>query len=211
MPLEPSDLAKSPSTLAFSKIRNVGRLPDEQALEFFNGLYRTVVEAKESGEWDRVEAYLQRWEDKLTSRSAPDALRFETAPWTPLKRPMREATVALVTTGGVYVKGQQDPFNTDGDTSYRMIPKTTQRELFGIAHTHYDTSSALMDINVVFPYQRMQELARDGVIGSFADICYSFMGFIPRPLVPSLIKESAPEVARMLVAADVDAVLIGTT
>ena len=211
MPLELSDLAKSPSTLAFSKIRNVGRLPEDQALEFFNGLYRAAVEAKESGEWGRVEAYLQGWEDKLTSRSAPDALRFETAPWTPLKRPLREAKVALVTMGGVYIKGQHDPFNTDGDPSYRILPKTTPRELFGIAHTHYDTSSALRDINVVFPYQRMQELARDGVIGSFADVCYGFMGFIPRPLVPVLIEETAPEVARTLVAADVDAVLIGTT
>lgn len=211
MALEASDLAKSPPTLAYSKIRNVARLPDDQALEFFNGLYRATVEAKDDGDWTRVEAFLQAWEDRLTGRSAPEALRFESAPWTPLKRPLWEARVALISTGGVYVKGQQEPYNTDGDVSYRIIPKETPKDLLGVAHTHYDTSAALMDINAIFPYERMKELEQEGFIGSFADLAYGFMGFIPRPLVPALLNESAPEVARRLKAEGVEAVLIGTT
>ncbi len=211
MTIDLQELAKSPPTMAFSRIRNLARLPEGELFEFFKGLYRTAVPAKDSGDWSQVEQFLQSWEDRLTSRSAPDALRFESAPWAPLRRPLREATVALISTGGVYVREQQEAFNTDGDISYRVIPSDTSRERLGIAHTHYDTSGALRDINVVFPYERMRELEEEGVIGAFADACYAFMGFIPRPLVPALMEESAPEVARRLQADGVDAVLIGTT
>lgn len=211
MGLEPQDLGKAPPTMAFSKIRNIARLPDEQALEFFNGVYRSAVEAKEDGDWSRVERLLQMWEDRLTTRSAPDALQFENAPWTPFISPLNHAKVALISTGGVYLKDDQEPYNTDGDTSYRVIPRDTTPDRIGVAHTHYDTSGALKDINVIFPYQRLQELEAEGRIGSFADPCYGFMGFIPRPLVPALMEESAPEVARRLKANGVDAVLIGTT
>lgn len=197
--------------MAFSKIRNVARLPEEQIVEFFNGLYRVAVEAKDAGDWTRVEVFLQQWESRLTSRSAANALRFDTSPWNPLKRALSEARVALVSTGGVYIKGQQEPYNTDGDTSFRVIPKHTPEELLGVAHTHYDTSGALKDINVVFPYERLQEMEQEGLIGSFAELCYGFMGYIPSPLVPSLLEESAPEVAGRLIADGVDAVLIGST
>ena len=149
MALEPSDLARSPSTMAFSKIRGIARQPENQVLEFFNGLYRTAVLAKDSGNWSSVESFLQLWEDKLTTRSAPDALRFDDSPWTSLQRPLSACRVALISTGGVYIKDQQDPFNTDGDVSYRVIPKNIPRELLSVAHTHYDTSGALRDINVV--------------------------------------------------------------
>ncbi len=211
MPLEPADLARSPSTMAFSKIRGVARQSEDQVLEFFNGLYRMAVEAKESGNWPSVEAFLQLWEDKLTSRSATEALRYDDSPWTPLGRPLKECRVALISTGGVYIKGQQEPYNTDGDVSYRVIPKETPKELLGVAHTHYDTSGALKDINVIFPYERMKELEAQGVIGLFADPCYGLMGFIPRPMVQQLMEDSAPEVARRLREDGVDAVLIGTT
>ncbi|MBI2861927.1 MAG: hypothetical protein HYX89_03810, partial [Chloroflexi bacterium] len=49
----------------------------------------------------------------------------------------------------------------------------------------------------------------DGVIGEFAEVNYGFMGFIPKP--QGLIEETAPEVARRLKEAKVDAVIIGTT
>lgn len=211
MALEVRDLAKSPPIMAFSKMGGVARLPEDQALEFFNGLYRATVEAKDSGDWSPVEAFLQMWEDRLTSRVSPNALRFDSSPWTPMRRPLREAKVALISTGGVYIKGQQEPFNTDGDASYRIIPKDISKEMLGVAHTHYDTSGALKDINVIFPYERMKELEEEGVIGSFADSNYGFMGYITGELVSSLTGESGTEVARRLKKDGVDAVLIGTT
>lgn len=216
MPLEPRDLGKSPSlNMAFSKIQNVRNLPDDQALEFFNGLYQAAVLAKDDGNWKQVEQFLEQWEQRLVSRARPDAIHFETSPWTPFQTPLNLAKVALIGTGGVYIPGEQQPYNTDGDFSYRIIPKTTAGGRLGVAHTHYDLSGAQQDINVIFPLDRMRELENEGVIGQLAQECYGFMGFIPGPLdgpmVSGLMKQSAPEVARRLKAAGVQAALIGTT
>lgn len=214
MPLEIRDLAKSPpdaESMAFSKIRGIANLGDEEGLAFFNGLFRAAALAKNDGDWSRVETLLDEWEAKLVSRARPGALRFETGPWAPLRNPLAKARVALISTGGVYIRGLQQPFDTAGDVSFRVIPTSTPRDAFGIAHSHYDTSSALQDVNVVFPYERLKEMETRGVIGNLADSAYGFMGYIVGDLVPKLLTESAPEVARRLVAEGVDAVLIGTT
>lgn len=165
MGLEPRDLARSPATMPFSKIRNVARLDEEAALGFFNSLYRAAVESKDDGDWSRVERLLQEWEDRLTSRTAAGALSYPTAPWTPLPVPLAEARLALIGTGGVYLRDEQDPFDTDGDASFRVIPRGTPHGRIGVAHTHYDTAGALRDVNVIFPYQRLKELEDRGRIG----------------------------------------------
>ncbi len=76
-------------------------------------------------------------------------------------------------------------------------------------HLHYDLSGPKEDRNCVFPIDRAEELVKDGVIGSLADTYYSFMGFIQEPEI--LAKETAPEVARLLKADGVDAVVLTAT
>ena len=57
------------------------------------------------------------------------------AVWTPLEKPAGEATVALVTSAGIYLKASQEPFDVErekreptwGDPTYRVIPRTTQQ------------------------------------------------------------------------------------
>ncbi len=39
-----------------------------------------------------------------------------------------------------------------------LYRETRQKTSFGVAHTHYDTSGASKDINVIFPYELMKEL-----------------------------------------------------
>ena len=98
-------------------------------------------------------------------------------PWTPYKGQPSEQTFALVTTGGLYLKDSQPPFETDsihGDTSFREIPKTVRQEQLGIAHAHYDHSLAEKDINTIFPIHRVIELENEGIIGKVADTHYSF-------------------------------------
>ena len=65
-------------------------------------------------------------------------------PWTPLRRPVRECTVALVTTAGVHLASDppfdmQDP---DGDPSLRVIPVEAPRNAVRITHKYYDHSAA---------------------------------------------------------------------
>jgi hypothetical protein len=46
-------------------------------------------------------------------------------PWTPLVRPISEATVAIVTTSGVHLR-RDKPFQLNSDSSFRVIPRETK-------------------------------------------------------------------------------------
>ncbi|MBN2469010.1 MAG: hypothetical protein JXD19_12790 [Deltaproteobacteria bacterium] len=98
-------------------------------------------------------------------------------PWAPYRGRPSEQSFALVTSGGLYLKDSQQPFDTDsihGDASFREIPKTVRREELGIAHAHYDHSLAEEDINTIFPIHRLNELENEGIVGRVANTHYSF-------------------------------------
>ena len=61
-------------------------------------------------------------------------------------------------------------------------------------------------MNVLFPVDRVRELQSEGIIGEVAPTHYSFAGFIQEPT--HLVDVTAPEVARQLRDAQVDAVLL---
>ncbi|MBM3223789.1 MAG: hypothetical protein FJZ47_08325 [Candidatus Tectomicrobia bacterium] len=140
-------------------------------------------------------------------------LVHETAPWTPLHKPLAQSTLALVTTAGLHRRGDV-PFITDprgGDASFRIIPAATSAGdiLQSHASIGFDHTAFYNDINVTFPIDRLRELQERGVIGQLASDAYSFMGAIRNPR--RLQEETGPEVARQLKAAGVDAVLLTPT
>ena len=210
MPIAAADLIKNPGTTPFSKIKYLRLATEEQVVEFMNGLFNLAAEAKDSGQWEALSQYLEEWEQRLVQMLAGNFKQpeSESIPWATLTKPLSQCRVALITTGGVYIEGQE-PFNVDGDWSYREIPKDTPKERFRIAHKAYDISGAQQDVNCVFPIERLREIEAEGMIGELAPINYGFMGYIPKP--EGLIADTAPEVARRLRDAGVDAVLIGTT
>jgi D-proline reductase (dithiol) PrdB len=132
----------------------------------------------------------------------------EDVPWTPYGGRPSEQTVALVTSGGLYLRESQAPFNTEsihGDPTFREIPRTTRPEDIRIAHAHYDHSQAEEDINVVFPLQRLIELQAEGIIGKVAGTHYSFS--YVNDVVP-LVTQAVPEIIRRLRADRVDFVIL---
>jgi D-proline reductase (dithiol) PrdB len=132
----------------------------------------------------------------------------EDVPWTPYRGSLSEQTVALITSGGLHLKGSQPPFDTvsiHGDPSFREIPKTVQQADFGIAHAHYDHSLAEQDINVIFPLQRLLELEREKVIGKVAETHYSF-SYVNDAV--TLIADSVPKLLDKLKTAGVDILLL---
>lgn len=133
----------------------------------------------------------------------------DSAPWTPLGKPLAECTVALVSTCGLYRLDTQLPFdlwNDLGDPSFREIAIDTPADRLRIAHSHYDNSRVGSDINVVLPIAHFLRLAEEGTIGRLYPWAYSFMGYLPQPR--QLIVESAPTVARRLARDGVDAALL---
>ena len=205
------ELLASPGTAPFSRIKYLHRLGyDDQIAEFVNGLFQAAVESRYKGDWDQTVELLDRWEEVAVG------LQFQSMripalgpiPWSRFVKPLRRSKIALVTTGGVFVEGQER-FCERGDDTFREIPSETPGEKFRIWHPGYDTGPATEDINCIFPLDRFKELEAEGTIGRLAQQSYSFMGLIPDPT--HLIQETAPEVGRRLLDAGVDAVFLAST
>lgn len=132
-------------------------------------------------------------------------------PWTPLKKPLAESCLAMVSTAGFYLE-DDEPFDIDsarGDASFRIIPSNFAKEKLKIAHTHYPHARVKEDVNVLFPIDRILELVEANVIGKLATNFYSF-GF-GGDLVKAFIGEpdgSAHQLVQKLKADEVDCVLM---
>lgn len=129
---------------------------------------------------------------------------------THLRKPLSICKVALITTAGLSLP-DQPPFDTTikmGDSSFREFPGDISPQLLEMNHRSwtFDQTGILRDRNLVMPLDRLRELHKYGEIGSVAPHHYSFMGSIVGPA--KLIKESAPAVARRLVADGVDVALL---
>ena len=118
--------------------------------------------------------------------------------------PLSRRRVAIVTTSGLHVHTDR-PFET-GSADYRIIPGDTPAASLRMSHisVNFDRSGFQEDINVVFPLDRLRELAAVGIVGSISEFHYSFMGAAPiRALEPK-----ARELAALLKKDRVDAVLL---
>ena len=132
----------------------------------------------------------------------------QTISWAPLRKPLTECSVALVSTAGVHLKSQptHDLLNPHGDASFREIPGDTPTSELAVDHNHYDTSDANEDPNCVFPLDRLRELVNMGMIGSIAPMHYGFMGFVPDGRL--LRDTTASIVAEQLLAQGTDVVVL---
>jgi D-proline reductase (dithiol) PrdB len=134
-------------------------------------------------------------------------------PFTPLRKPLRECTVALVSTAGI-ARRDDVPFDQDGerrnpwwgDPSFRKIPLGTTEQEIHIYHLHIDPKFGEEDLDVVLPMRRLAELAEAGVVGRPAPTHYSFMGYILDPA--ELMATSAPAIAASMREEGVDAVVL---
>jgi D-proline reductase (dithiol) PrdB len=123
----------------------------------------------------------------------------------PAKGPaLEERRVAIVTTAGLTTRA--DTRFWMGSTDYRVIPADAGADDLIMSHAsvNYDRSGFQQDLNVVFPIDRLKELAAEGVIGSVADFHYSFQGAIDA----ELLEPAAAQLARLLKKDAVDAVLL---
>ena len=91
-------------------------------------------------DWEFTPNWEQRWAEwiKPGGHGSIADVRNEKLAWTPLKKPLAQCTVALLTTGGVHLRSQDeyDLLKKDGDWTYREIPADTPPAVLAIAHTH---------------------------------------------------------------------------
>ena len=87
-----------------------------------------------------------------------------------------------------------------------MIPVDINANDLVMTHisTNFDRTGYQRDWNVVFPLDRLKELAREGIIGSSAAYHYSFMGATD----PAAMEPAARNLAVLLKGDRVDAALL---
>jgi len=125
--------------------------------------------------------------------------------WTLHNKPLTELRVALITTAGLHFRDEQ-AFGFTDDT-FRPIPGDANANDLIMSHSsaNFDRSGFVEDVNLVFPIDRLKELVRSRVVGSIADVHYSFMG---AGLEPPAYEKRADQVAYLLKQDQVDAVLL---
>lgn len=133
-----------------------------------------------------------------------DLPEIEPAPWIAPK-PLADSVIALVTTAGLSRRGDR-PFQP-GDAGYRLIPGGVDPGELSMSHASvaFDRSGFRGDPNVVFPIERLRELAAAGVIGGVAERHYSFMG---AQADPTRLREAGEEIGRLLREDGVDAAFL---
>jgi len=144
-----------------------------------------------------IPAVTQWWARRAAARTHTSSAPGENPPFTVLRKPLAACTVALVTTAGVHMRGQQpfDMENPDGDATYRELPGNATPDMLTITHKYYDHTDADRDLNVVFPLEHFRDLVANGVIGALAPRHYGLMGHIEGEQLAQLTRRRAPEIA----------------
>jgi len=148
-------------------------------------------------------AYIRRTRERYAHYPPYHWVINTDAPWTPLPKPLKDCRLALISSGGFYLK-DHPPFK-DNDASYRLIPKDAHSEDLRIHHHAYRDDDPDRDPNCVFPLERLRELEATGVIGELAGYAVSCVTlYSPR----RELEERAPKIIAELQAMRVDAAFL---
>lgn len=141
--------------------------------------------------------------------NAAAIIKNEFIPWAPWHVGPERAKVGLITTGGVYLKkGLHQPFEL-GEPGFREFPAVVVGEDLELGAADYDQQYARADLNVVFPLERLHELAAAGYLGAVAPFAYSLTG--PVSNLNALLSNYAPSVAYRMKRMGVEVALVVAT
>ena len=129
-------------------------------------------------------------------------------PLAQLKKPLSEARLTFVSSAGVQPKRTMpfDVVHPVGDYSFRRVPSGSKVNDLEIHQIKYPTNGASRDLNVIFPIERLQELAAEGVIGGLTPNFFSFIGYQMDP--PTFDSTLAEDIASAVVGDGADAALL---
>lgn len=107
--------------------------------------------------------------------------------WAPFAGRLSASRIALLTSAGLFVPGEQTPFDLSGeraqpewgDPTWRPIPAEAEVQ---VAHLHLNDEDLLADPEIAVPRRLLASLASEGVIESAVSEHVAVMGFQDRRL-----------------------------
>jgi len=101
---------------------------------------------------------------------------FESTAWVTPK-PLAESMVSIVTSAALH-RSSDEGFQP-GDTEYRLLPSDARDLVLGHWSPNFDRTGVAIDLNVVYPIDRLEELVANGTIGAVGPRHASFAGNQP--------------------------------
>ncbi len=143
----------------------------------------------------------ERYPDSLITKDDP-------VPLAHLAKPLARARLTFVSSAGVQPRGTLpfDVVHPVGDYSFRRVPSVARPVDLEIHQLKYPTDGAHRDLNVIFPIERLQELAAEGAIGGLTPNFFSFIGYNMDP--ERLERTLAEDIAAAVVADGAEAALL---
>jgi hypothetical protein len=195
-------------------------LSDADAASFLQELLWKLGDCLNDGAWDRLLAHLI--DGQVRGYAAPGRYVYREGPFRAPSKPLSESTLALLSSSGHFVEGDDPrPFGVadmsqeeavrrideflKAEPQLSAIPKDTPRERLRVRHGGYDLRGALADPNVVFPLEPLRRLEGNGAIGGLLPRAYSFVGACAQT---RLLKESGPQWVALLKQQSVDCALL---
>ena len=135
--------------------------------------------------------------------------------WTPFQPRLADASVALISSAGLSVAGEQPSFDLDrerrepqwGDPTHRVIPSNLSGRALAMSHLHVNNADTLSDHNVSLPVDVLNDLAAEGVVGGAAPAHISVMGYQEAGL-SAWRNSTAPAIIELLRAQRTDGVIL---
>jgi len=134
---------------------------------------------------------------------------FEEVPFTPLKKPLSDCCITIVSTSDVAVKSMETESDENQHTLignvYEIDSNVPVSDLFS-HQEHYDTHATnLDDVDTYFPITRLHESVAEGRVGRVAPFLYGvYTGYSQR----KTMETDAPEVLRRCRSNNVDVAVL---
>lgn len=126
----------------------------------------------------------------------------------PVRRALPLINLGLVSSAGFYLDGTEafDTTSDEGDLSFREIPSIVEAADLQLAGRGYDERAAREDINAQLPLNRLHEFSANGIIGSLAEVFFSFNGYITN--VAPFVEQTLPQLVARIKRYPVQAVML---
>ncbi len=128
---------------------------------------------------------------------------LEGHPFTPAPA-LAAANVAIVTTAGLH-RADEASFGLL-DAAFRVLPAGSTDITMSHNSQNFDRSGVMLDRNVVYPVDRLDELVAEGAIGAVSPANLSFMG--AQQDLTTILLDTGPRAAEFLREQGTDVVLL---
>lgn len=201
-------------------------LDDGEFGDFLEELFDATSKTTDDGDAARVTDVMFRWQVQAYSGHLGDPADFphrhDDTPIATLTKPLSESRLALVTSSGHFVQGDDPrPFGvadmTQSEAEARipefireapvlsLIPIDTPQDELQVRHGGYPVASVAADHQVALPIEHLTSMVATGAIGELAPNAYSFVGAAAQGRIR---RDVGPAWAGTLLDEGVDAVLL---